>query len=365
MDWFDEYELRALDQGDRRRGNLGWYHREAYRYRETDPDYALTLIAKGRAEAMRLHEPWWILFYDHLQVHALLHFKMDYTQVLDLAVQNTLQLRKSQFADFPRRGIVQLDLVSAYLGIDPIGYAEPIRQALDYLDQETPKQGDDRYLVLGACRQFAIELGQFDEAERLNLQALDLAADDPDPDRARHFSVFSYSSLCEIYWNKKDLEKLQSAVEVGETTARRVGHHNEIASLLMWRALLARQQGDQESGELLLRRATACLKGLGMPPDSSFYDAQCAYHELANDLEPALATRETELTNLRDRGRLARECECLLQRAWLLQRLGRATAEDFEQVRRAARRLRQPTGPLDRLERLRRGDPPGPATPPL
>src|SRR5689334_4863286 len=147
-DWFDEFERTARQAGDRDRDRLGQLHREAYRFRESDPDHALALLAEGRRLADRLGEPWWVLYYDQQRVHALLHFKQDYRDVLDLAVRNTLQMRKPAWAGFPRQLLIHGDLVSAYLGIDPVGYAEPVRQALEYLDQITPPLCDERYLLL-------------------------------------------------------------------------------------------------------------------------------------------------------------------------------------------------------------------------
>src|SRR4051812_36554313 len=120
-DWFEEYEADARRRGEPDRARLGLLHREAYRFRESDPDHALALLAQGRQLAGRLAEPWWALFYDQLRVHALLHFKQDYRDVLVLAVANTLECRKPAYQGFPRRLMVHGDLISAYLGIDPEG----------------------------------------------------------------------------------------------------------------------------------------------------------------------------------------------------------------------------------------------------
>src|SRR5205809_5720349 len=110
-DWFDLFEMDALRRGDVERNRLGRFHRQAYEHRETDPDRALALIAEGRRLAEALREPWWALYYDHHRVHALLHFKQDYRDVLELAVRDTVEARKPQYADFPRRIRIYDDLV--------------------------------------------------------------------------------------------------------------------------------------------------------------------------------------------------------------------------------------------------------------
>lgn len=357
-DWFDEYEWRAQTEGDEDRLPLGYLHREAYRFRESDPDHALALIAQGRALAERLREPWWVLYYDQQRVHALLHFKQDYRDVLDLAVRNTLEVRKAAYVDFPRRLMIHGDLVSAYLGIDPVGYAEPIRQALDYLDQETPSEGDDRYLVLGSRRQFALDRGRLEEAEQYSQRSLELAAADSDRGRASHFLVFTYSGLCEIAWRKSDWEMLANACEVGEEMAQLVGHKVELAGFWMWQALVHLRRGVAGRAEQLSRRAVRRLEGLGMPPDSSFRDAECAYHEGTGALDRALLAREAELAQLQGRGRLALECASLTQRAWLLHKLGRLEEADLARCLRASERLRKPGPALERIERIQRGEAP-------
>src|SRR4051794_14256074 len=48
-------------------------------------------------------EPWWELFYGDWIVTAMLFFKRDFRTVLDIAVKNTLELRKPLFDNFPQR----------------------------------------------------------------------------------------------------------------------------------------------------------------------------------------------------------------------------------------------------------------------
>ena len=101
-----------------------------------DPDQAYRLFHEGQQLAQNLHEPWLVLFFEEWCGTALLHFKRDYRNVLDLVVRSALEARKPQYAQYPGRLGVFDNLIAAYLGIDPAGYAEPVRQAMDYLDGE-------------------------------------------------------------------------------------------------------------------------------------------------------------------------------------------------------------------------------------
>jgi hypothetical protein len=351
-DWFDEFEWEARAAGDGERALLGELHRRAYRFRESDPDQALALYQEGRQLAARLQEPWWVLYYDQQRVHALLHFKQDYRDVLELAVRNTLEVRKAPYAGFPRRLLIHADLVSSYLGTDPAGHADSIAQALDYLDREAPPLGDERYLVLGSRRQFALDLGRLDEADALGRRSLALAAEDPEPLRARHFLVFTYAAMAEVAWRRGDLAALEEAAGAGEEVARRVGHQVELAGFFLWQALLARRAGREEQALALHRQAGVRTGRLGMPPDAAYRDAECAFHEAAGRLDLAVAVRDLELRGLRDRGRHWREADAHLKRCRLLARLGRLTAADLEAARAAAGPLRSAGPVLAELGRL-------------
>jgi hypothetical protein len=357
-DWFDEFEWDARRSGNEERMRLGELHRQAYRFRETDPDQALALYAEGRQLAAALREPWWVLYYDQQRVHALLHFKQDYRDVLDLAVRNTLEARKPGYAGFPRRLLIHGDLVSAYLGIDPVGHGDAIRQALGWLDREVPADGDERYLLIGSRRQLALDLERLDEAEALGRQTLALAAEDPDPGRARHFLVFAYGAMCETAWRRGHFSALEEAAGAGEEVTRLVGHQVELAGFWMWQALLERRAGREERAGGLYRRASQRLARLGMPVDSAYRDAECSFHEEAGRRHLALAARDAELAQLRDRGRVFLESMAHLKRCRLLARMGRLGEADSKAAREAARGLRFPQAVLEELARLERGDPP-------
>jgi hypothetical protein len=96
---------------------------------------------------------------------------------------------------------------------------------------------------------------------------------------------------------------------------------------------------------------------LGMPPDHIYFDALCAYHDLANNLEEELAARNHELKLLVHKGRWAAECRCRIARCRLLEQLGRPLSEELAAAREVARRLRRPAAALAELDRLVREGP--------
>jgi hypothetical protein len=172
---------------------------------------------------------------------------------------------------------------------------------------------------------------------------------------ARSHAVFCFSHLCEIAFQRSQWIALHEQSIVGEELARQVGHRLELSEFQMWQALLARRAGDEEKAERLARQAQRRVAQLGMPPDHIYFDALCAYHDLANDLAAAVAARDHELGLLVDKGRWAAECRCRIARCRLLERLGRPLAEEVAAAREVARRLRRPAAALAELERIFRG----------
>lgn len=353
-DWIREFEWQARSRGDDRRARLTHYHPEAFQYRHTEPDRMLALLEEGRRLGRSLGEPWWVLFFDHWRVETLIYYKEDYTSLLDLAVQATLELRKPPLEQHPLRFAIYCNLVAAYLCIDPRGYVSAIQQALDYLHKEVPAEGEEKYLLIARRHWFAYELGRLEEANRLALE--ELALTDADPDRwiALHHSVDTYKTLCRIAHRRDDWSALMGYARAGEEVARNQGtkYPYELAAFLLAQALWSRHEGREEEAKRLYRRATAQMGRLGKAGDSSYYDALCAYHELGGQLTHALRARDRELEEIRGKGQLAYECECRLKRCRLVRKMGLPLEEEAQAVRIAMKRLREPSWYQTELDRV-------------
>jgi hypothetical protein len=312
----------------------------------------LALLDEGRHLAGRLREPWWMLFYDDRRAGALMKYKGDALAGLELAVRNALEARKPLYDSFPWRFRIHDHLIVGYLNTDPVGYAGPIREAISYLERDVPPEGSPKYLLLARRRWLAGELGNHDEAAELARRALSVAASDVDQLTARSHSVFCFSHLCEIAFLRKDHEGLAELSGAGEELARQVGHQLELSEFQMWQALLARRDGDAVRAGRLYRQSRRRISHLGMPPDHIYFDALCAYHDLAGELTEALAGRDHELALLLNKGRWAAECRCRIERCRLLARLGRPLHEERAAATQVARRLRCPEAALEELERI-------------
>jgi hypothetical protein len=355
-DWFDRVAT-DLAAGDVRLARVVEIRGEMFQIRETNPDRMLALIDEGRSLARQFDHSWLALYFSVRRAEALMLYKGDVAAGLEQAVSNSLEVRKPAYDALPWKASVHNDLVVGYLYTDPVGYAGMAREALDWLDAHARADGTPRYLILARRRWLAWEVGELDEAVEWGRQSLALAEQDPDPSRARFFTVFAYSVLCHIAWQRGDFDWLRRMAAEGEELARQSDTQLEMGEFQMWQALLHRRSGDTRRAQKMYHQAARCIARLGKPADSIYFDAACAYHDLGDEQEEALAARDAELAILAGHHRWGSEVECRLDRCRRLVRLGRLTAEDIAETRAAVARLRQPREAADRLAEIERGLP--------
>ena len=347
-----DFEEDAVACGDDERVRLARVHHEAYEFRQTDPDRMLRMLEDGRRLAVSLQEPWWVAFFDHWKLETLIYYKDDYREVIELGVRLTLELRKPAYEGFPLNFCAWCNLVSAYLCVDPRGYAPAIREAIEYLGTVVPWQGGDRYLLQARRHWFAYELGALAEAQRLAEEELAMADADPDRHTARHHEVDTYKALCWIAYGRKDWEKLAAYAATGEERARTIEYRYELSLFLLWEAVVARRAGRGDEAARKCRQGVALMGRLGQPPGESYFDALSGYHELGEEWPEAWQVRERELASTVGKGQLAYECNIRLKRLRLARRMGMDHEAEAAAARESARRLRAPGWYLGELDRL-------------
>jgi hypothetical protein len=352
-DWVYARQAEYHIAGDRERARLPLYWGQAFEFRETDPAHAEAILREGWHLAQSLGEPWWTMVLLHWRLQSLMHWLKDYREVVELAVRNSVAASKPENAAFPARWYVYLDLATAYRGVDPEGYAAPIREALAYLERDIPDVPlSERYLMLENLRGFHLECGDIAAAESVATWMQELADRDTDRHRVAHYLTCNYSDLCAIAVRQEDWNKLADAATEGENAARTAGLQMELCEFLTWQAVLARRAGDEPRARRLHATAAAKIAGLRMPPQREYPDAVALFHELGGELDKALPVRDRELAVLADHGRFAYECEAHLKRAALRAKMGLLRREDLDAARQVACKLRKPERALTEIERL-------------
>lgn len=352
-DWIYEYAAEVEMAEDEQRMQIVDLAHEASSYGKREPELNLARLNEGRALAKQLNESWWVLFFDHWRLQVLMHYIRDFTSVLEIAVEATLEARKPSYALFPQRICLHEDLINAYLGIDPIGHADAISQAMIYMADEVPEDVECRFCAEGCRTEFALVRNDLEEAEESARLTLEMADQSDLYSAAQHHSASACDHLCMIAHLRENREAMKEWAEMGEELSRQEDDQIGIATHLLWQALLARQDGDERTARRKRHRAVTRAKRVRSVPGAYFYNALCAYHEAGGDLEKSLRAREHELARCKGRGRFFDESQLQLKRCRLLARMGQLTEGHLAEAREAIQKLRQPEPLLIELEQLR------------
>jgi hypothetical protein len=356
-DWIQAYRSDAGASNDSEALRMLALYHAGKGLAATDPQRGLALLGEARALAVRRREPWWPLHIDHWRLQLLLHYLRDVSRALDLAVQAALEVRKPAYDHFPQRVCLQEDLIYAYLFSDPVGYADLIGQALDYMREQTAEDLDCRHCIQSCTTEWHMRCGRLDEAEASARRSLQLA----DGPSQAHPASGALSDLCYLDHLRGGWNALQGHAEAGEEAARQANRPAAVSEFLLWRAVAARQQGDEHQAQRLMRKAASRAGRLGAAPSLTFYDALRAFHTLGGDLNAALAARGRELEALAGKGQWFQECRARMDRCRLLRRIGRPLDVELAAAREAASRLRRPGPALEELKRIEGGGDGGPA----
>jgi hypothetical protein len=290
-DWINNFRSDALRRGDAEHIRLTEFHPRAYALREVDPDNALAIYTQGRQFAQLLDEPLWVLFFDHWRVTMLLWFKQDYTDLLDLAVRNVLEVRKPAYDPLNLRVTVQRTLLCVYQALDLHGYADEIRAGLDELEKSIGREGEEKYLIQSNRIGFHYTVGEYERAREACLQTLRWADEDGSQYEATHHSVYAYALLCGVCWFLQDWEGLENWTALGAEVTTRSGHRMEAIEFLLWQAVLARRSGDETRAGRLRRQSLERLRHLKSPTSDLCYEGLCAYHALAGEWDRVVRQR--------------------------------------------------------------------------
>ncbi len=345
--WCAEFERQAGVAGDAERQQLFRYFHRSRPLWETNPERAEGLLVEGRQHAARLAEPWWQLIYEHWRI-SLLNQVYQYDRALDAAVRATVEARKPRYDSCPIRPYLYLNLVDAYMHIDPFLYESRIREAQDAIQG---LGGLDRECLLW------LDLGRLDletradrphAAEEAGLRLLASSEEWP------YYAGEAYVGLCNLALLRADWDWLQALAAAGEEGARRAGFHRQLRVFLLWQAVAMRRAGKERAAQRLYGQAYAKAKRLGRLSGLKNSTAWGAYHEVGGDFEVALSAVEEALARHALKIPAWRECDFRLRRCQLLAQMGRPLDAALAETREAARRMGNPARILAKLDRIER-----------
>ena len=291
-DWIGEYADRAAQTDDEGALRLCQFCLWAEAVPNSQPAAKLAFYEQGRDLARQMNEPWWQMFYEHWVIETLLHKQSRPHDALKLAARAALEIRKPVYDAFPQRPALQLNLISCYLAIDPIGYETQLREAFEPLAEECARWSEFRCYH---AQQWGHFLSNIEDAEALEAawHYLDLAQGTQEEWDLKCALML----LCMVLWKfdrAAARESLGELAAAAEALARDGGEWDDVASSVMWRALAARWSGDEAEAATLYARAWQAQKR-APPPRNDVHFAAMAFHRAANETERELEVCQREI----------------------------------------------------------------------
>lgn len=360
-DLWDDYERYVRQwraEGDSERLAMAELAVEGYRYQESDPGASIAVYDRGRQEAIRLQEPWWVLAFEGWRLNAATSFAMDFARAMPLAVELMARVNGPAALGHSHRADILTNALYTYTNVDPIGHREDIERGFAYLEDLVPDGPVSARFVLNHRRiAFLAGSERWEEARDFALIALALT------DRARESYMrcwhgsWALLELCGIAAAMGDIEAVGAHAEHMETLARNAsGLRRAESAAWCWLAVAMRAAGDARGAGRCYHKGLRMLQELHRRHTNAA-DAVARYFELGGDLRAAIGVRDREIAELAQNGRFHRQCLMHIERCRLLARLGELTPPDLDAVRDLARRQRVPGWYLHKLDAIRPSGP--------
>ncbi|HEX8465948.1 MAG TPA: hypothetical protein VF627_15145 [Abditibacterium sp.] len=343
-----EWVWEAVHEDETRRE---WFFewRRAMSLDESDPAGAVALLDATIARAERAGDSRWKLFLEHWKLQILLNKARDFGAALDCAARAAVEVRQPRFAAFPQRVCLHEDLISAYHGLDPQGYAPLIQNALDYMQREIAPDQECAACHRGLCAEFfrSIEHPQAVEAATEYLAHAD--AQNADFHRAQAYLQLCYTLA--VVQGAQARQQLRELAEIGQDLVIEVDYSEGLHEILMWRALAARWNGETDAPRAL-RRAVESRARYGAAARPGYHFAGVMWHEADGNHEKALQMLDEELAEIENRSEFWREATRRLKKCELLREMGLPFDEEAAKVREVAGKLKNPAAVEEKLARL-------------
>ncbi len=346
---WDEYHRcveRWRKAGDAARLALPAFYRQGWECHEKAPDRSFDLFTRGRDEAARLGEPWWVLFFESWRLSALTAYSMDFARALPLAMELLPRVCTVAARSHGCRNVIFMNALYAYISADAVGYQQEIEAGLAQFDADFTLPSD-RYVLNNRRVRYLSHVERWKEAYEAAMAALALAEGDPDA-RVWHGARILYEvcRICDALGMEDRLA--DSSAAMAELSARHAQLLRTRADASLWQAVVERRAGREREASRLFFTGMRLLDGLERR-DAICADAVARYHEACGDSRSAFHVRDREIADVTKNGQLLRAAQLHLERCRLLSTLGEVSEADFAAVREAASKLRKPEWILRKL----------------
>jgi ATP/maltotriose-dependent transcriptional regulator MalT len=321
---------------------------DGYYQRYDNPAKATQLMRQASALAKEdgdLHEA---LFMDHWILQTVIHISKDYVLGLDMAVQTAVEARKPMYKAQMERVCVHEDLIRAYLGIDPIGQAILIEDAMTYIEKEADPSIQCYYCMMSIRASFELTFGATEKAETATLRYFnETASSEP------HHYAIAHLRMTELAYLRGDWDKVLSYAERGMTA---IGDNDQLqddlASFSAAKAMALQKLGRDAEADIAAQQAVMKAAKFAYPLSRLYYQSLSTFYLGKGQLDEALALRERQLADIVGKGQPYWEAVIRLECARLSKQLGEPYDEHLISIRTLATKLKLPDIVLDPLSKL-------------
>ena len=355
-----EYDRRVnlwQATGDTERMGLIDLYREGWQLQETHAEQSFALFTRGRNEARRLNEPWWVLFFEHWRLNAITCFAGDYVRALPLALELMVRFNAPDGQSHEFRNWILMHVLAVYTSIDPHGYRDEIERSFAYLDRQIARGPTNERVYLEILWvDYRSSTERWDTAYEVALRLLALVDQSQDHDLRVWHGTWTLFKLCRVCHALGRVDELAGhADHMAELSGKCRELRRTQADAWIWRAVTARAKGDERNASRCFHRSMRLLAGVERR-DLICADSIATYKELCGDLKAAVGVRDREIAAATKKGELHRVCQAHVERCRLLTQAGEITPADLNAARLAAGKLRLPGWFLEKIERIETTD---------
>lgn len=313
---------------------LYFEYQSAMELRESDPDEAIRRLNIVREQAISKQNDEWRLIAEHWRTQVTMNWKKDYLTANRLAVETAIESRQEKYKQYQEYICVQNDLLLVYKGIDPVGYAKEVKEAIDLtMDMTTPDMSC-HYCMNRDLVDYYIHTGDDAGAREQGAKFFAMTQ------HHAHYRVQAYEQLCNFAQQDKGWAELLNMAQAGIQLAGELEDESSWIDLKCHEMLALYYLGKLEQAQKAHDLIQYKVSTLKMIQGYNYYFFTSKYQEELGNLPQAINIIEDYIGTLKDTGRPYWECKAQLELIRLLKLSQKSYQNEIEIFKQITTRLR-------------------------
>ena len=316
---------------------LYFQYQRAMELRESDPDEAIRGLNQLRDEAIERNDHGWRLIAEHWRTQVYINWKKDYITANRLAVETAIEARQDKYKIYQEYICVQNDLLLVYKGIDPVGYAKEIKEAIDLTIGMTTPDISCHYCMNRDLIDYHLHIGEIELAEEQSAKFFAMTENN------RHYRIEAYEQLCYFTKQKGEWSDLLQIAQAGAQLAGQAVDESSWITLKCYEMIALQKLGKDEDAEKSYNLIQNKVKTLKMVQGYNYYHLISLYQELQENMPEAVTILQEYIATLENTGRPYWECRAYLELIRLLKLSGKSYENAVAKFKQSAEKLRKPS----------------------